>query len=77
MNCTGGWRHWYSVPREVGLRSPVCVRCGHPNPRPLTDGEWAELEAWARHFTAIRGYPPRGHAGAALRAREETRDGRA
>lgn len=26
-----------------GYRSPVCVRCGAPNPRPLTDAERDEL----------------------------------
>lgn len=26
-----------------GYRSPVCVRCGTPNPRPLSEAEWDEL----------------------------------
>lgn len=36
-------RHWFSVYGRVRLRSPVCVRCEAPNPRPLTEDEWAAL----------------------------------
>jgi hypothetical protein len=46
--CPGsGPRHWFIVRRTVGLRSPVCVRCAAPNPRRLTDDEWAELAGFA------------------------------
>jgi hypothetical protein len=41
--CPGRARHWYSLWGHVGFRSPVCVNCGHPNPRPLTDDQWDEL----------------------------------
>lgn len=38
-------RHWFTVWGHTGLRSPVCMNCGAPNPRPLADREWAELLA--------------------------------
>jgi hypothetical protein len=43
--CKGRMGHWYSVYGEVGLRSPVCVRCGAPNPR-FSD---AEQKAWDKY----------------------------
>jgi hypothetical protein len=36
-------RHWFTVWGYTGLRSPVCMNCSAPNPRPLSDAEWAEL----------------------------------
>jgi len=36
-------RHWFTVWGHPGLRSPVCLHCGAPNPRPLTDQDWAGL----------------------------------
>jgi hypothetical protein len=46
-NCTGGGgvRHWFTLHGHVGVRAPVCQRCGAPNPRPLTDAELAEYRA--------------------------------
>jgi hypothetical protein len=42
--CPGNMRHWFIIRGTVGLRSPVCVRCGDPNRRRgLTADEWAEL----------------------------------
>lgn len=41
--CPGHARHWYSFYGMPGYRSPVCVRCSEPNPRPLSAGEWDEL----------------------------------
>jgi hypothetical protein len=41
--CPGNARHWFSFYGMPGYRSPVCVRCGTPNPRPLTAAEWDEL----------------------------------
>lgn len=41
--CTGRARHWRIAFGTVGLRTPVCVYCGSPNPRPLKDWEWHEL----------------------------------
>lgn len=41
--CPGRARHWFSLWGNVGLRSPVCVSCGAPNPQPLTEDQWAEL----------------------------------
>ena len=37
--CPGNARHWFAIPGYVGYRSPVCVRCGAPNPRPLSATE--------------------------------------
>lgn len=52
-NCVGFYRHWFSFYRGPGLRSPVCVRCGEPNPRPLTKDEW---DALLQH-RKVRGWP--------------------
>jgi hypothetical protein len=41
--CKYGRRHWFSVYGAPGLRTPVCVRCEAPNPRPLSDDEWVAL----------------------------------
>ncbi len=45
--CPGHSRHWFSFrSRQVGgtgVRSPVCVRCGSPNPNELTSDEWIGL----------------------------------
>jgi hypothetical protein len=45
--CPGRARHWRIAFGTVGLRSPVCVCCGSPNPKPLTDEEWAALIDYA------------------------------
>jgi hypothetical protein len=39
-------RHWFTVYGIVGLRSPVCRRCGAPNPRPLTPDEQSNYDYW-------------------------------
>jgi hypothetical protein len=44
--CPGRARHWYTIWHTIGLRSPVCTHCGLPNPRPLTDQEWAGLAGY-------------------------------
>lgn len=46
--CPGRGRHWRTAIGTVGLRTPVCVWCGSPNPRPLTDHEWEALIDWSR-----------------------------
>jgi len=47
--CAGFYgRHWFIAPRTIGLRTPVCIRCGSPNPRRLTESEWGDLIDWAR-----------------------------
>lgn len=46
--CPGRGRHWRIAFRTVGLRTPVCVYCGDPNPKPLTDLEWQDLIDWSR-----------------------------
>lgn len=51
--CAGAARHWFSFYRQPGLRSPACVRCGTPNPRPLTKDEWDTL----LQHREVRGYP--------------------
>lgn len=45
-------RHWFSVYGAVGLRSPVCRRCGAPNPT-FTEEQreeyaYAVSQGWAR-----------------------------
>ena len=46
--CPGRARHWRTAFGAVGMRTPVCVYCGSPNPRPLADWEWEDLINWAR-----------------------------
>ena len=46
--CPGRMRHWRIAFGTVGLRTPVCIYCGSPNPKPLTDDEWRELIDWSR-----------------------------
>jgi hypothetical protein len=50
LPCPGHGRHWFALHGQVGLRSPVCVRCGAPNPRPLSEGELRELREFAAAF---------------------------
>jgi hypothetical protein len=49
-SCPGHARHWFSVHGQAYLRSPVCVRCGEPNPRKLSDDEMSTLADFDRHF---------------------------
>jgi hypothetical protein len=72
MACPGYGRHWYTAPGTIGLRSPVCTRCGAPNPRPLTGEEWAELAGYEQTRVDAGGGPFAGHLGAALRTRVRT-----
>ena len=37
-------RHWFAP--IAYLRTPKCVRCGAPNPRPLTEEEQIEYDEW-------------------------------
>ena len=46
--CPGRGRHWRVAFGSIGIRTPVCVYCGSPNPRPLTDQEWRELIGYAK-----------------------------
>ena len=46
--CPHRARHWRIAFGTVGLRTPVCVYCGSPNPKPLTDDEWAALIDWSQ-----------------------------
>lgn len=50
MSCRGGIggiRHWFTFYGAPGYRAPFCQRgCGTPNPRPLTDDEWRDLEQY-------------------------------
>jgi hypothetical protein len=50
-HCPGHGRHWFTFYGQPGLRSPVCIRCAHPNPRPLKPGEWDAL----LHYRELRG----------------------
>jgi hypothetical protein len=68
-HCPVRGRHWFTVHGAVGLRSPVCVDCGAPNPKPLSEEEWEELEG---HQQMI-GRTFRGHIGAALTLRAHQR----
>jgi hypothetical protein len=47
-------RHWFTVYGNPGLRSPVCRRCGIPNPRPLTEIEQREYDVWLEYIQARR-----------------------
>jgi hypothetical protein len=46
--CGNRARHWRIVHATVGLRAPVCIFCGSPRPKPLTDDEWSDLISFAR-----------------------------
>lgn len=48
--CPGHGRHWFTVRGKVGLRSPKCVRCGEPNPAPLTTDDWWDVLRYAPHL---------------------------
>ena len=65
MACGGGWyqRHWFTINSRIGGGdpTPVCIRCGAPRAKPLTEGEWAELRAIFRS-----GYLTNSHVTAAL-----------
>jgi hypothetical protein len=41
--CPGHGRHWFTFYGQPGLRSPVCIRCAAPNPRPLKPEDWDAL----------------------------------
>jgi hypothetical protein len=62
-------RHWYTLFGHPGLRSPLCVRCAHPNPRPLSETEWDEL----LHHRQRRGRPFGSQLEAAITAENERR----
>jgi hypothetical protein len=62
-------RHWYTLYGHPGLRSPLCVRCAHPNPRPLSDAEWNEL----LYHRKRRGRPFGSALEAAIAAENERR----
>lgn len=65
MACGGGWyqRHWFTINSMIGGGdpTPVCIRCGAPRARPLTDAEWNELRAIFHS-----GYLTNSHVTAAL-----------
>jgi hypothetical protein len=47
VSCPSGYvRHWFTVHGRVGLRSPVCVRCGAENPDPLSIYELEDYNAY-------------------------------
>jgi len=41
-HCPGNFRHWFIFPGTTGVRTPVCQRCGAPNPTWMK----ADQEAW-------------------------------
>jgi hypothetical protein len=57
-------RHWRIAFGTVGLRTPVCVYCGSPNPRPLADWEWDDLIGWSQDHNVG------DHARSAIEARQ-------
>lgn len=63
--CPGHHRHWFSVHGQAYLRSPVCVRCGVANPRPLTDEELTNVRDFNRAWPGYVGM----HVVTALRER--------
>lgn len=52
--CPGHGRHWFTVYGMPTTRSPVCVRCGATNPRPLSEDEWDEVIAVGAGSSFIR-----------------------
>jgi len=71
--CRDRARHWRIAFGTVGLRTPVCVYCGSPNPKPLADHEWEALIEHSREFNVG------DHVRTAIEAHEaqhgEVRDG--
>jgi hypothetical protein len=65
--CPGRFRHWRIAIGTVGLRTPVCVYCGSPNPKPLSATEWRELIDWAENM------PVGDHVQAAIKERQARR----
>jgi hypothetical protein len=51
----GRARCWRIIGGTVGMRSPVCIYCGSPNPKPLADWEWAEVTDWYDHLRPGQG----------------------
>jgi len=48
--CNGHQRHWFGVRGVVGLKTPVCTRCGASNPKKLTDAEFDAIhDYWGGH----------------------------
>lgn len=61
--CPGHSRHWFSVHGQAYMRSPVCVRCGAPNPKLIGADDWDNLVNFNRHWPGWVGR----HVVAALR----------
>ena len=59
-HCPGHGRHWYSFHGQPGLRCPVCVRCGNPNPRPLREPDWDVLLSYREQRDRPFAGPDRG-----------------
>jgi len=52
--CPGYARHWFVTRGTVGLRAPSCIRCGVPNPRPLTQQEQADYDGYRDQLAEIK-----------------------
>ena len=48
--CPGHMRHWFAP--AAYIRSPVCVRCGATNPKPLPSDELSEYEDYKKRRNA-------------------------
>lgn len=47
QSCRGP--HKFTVYGQPGLKSPTCVRCQQPRPKPLTASELADYLYWREH----------------------------
>lgn len=49
--CRG--RHRFTIYGLPGLRTPFCVRCGVPNPRPLTEQQRREYDDYVAELRRL------------------------
>jgi hypothetical protein len=71
--CAGHSRHWFAPYGVPGVRLPKCIRCGAPNPRPLTTDDWGYLVSGDPNLKTLAGEPMVEDVEALREALEELR----